>query len=1218
MKQNCTGRYKFPGLYIAVFSLIFLSLFVIQISDNRCSAQDDTLQTLTWAIINTPSNVNNIIAPGSEVNVIAVGTDDRTIYSLDIANSRLYKSFDNGSTWERELSALLINAGALLPVWDIAIAPDNTNMIVAVTSNAISQPREVFISIDGGTNWDNTNLGAPANIGDIAISPLYSDTNRDIMVGTRTGAAGGAVYAMKTPGIGGWVNQIVPPSQGWTAADVIALEFSPDYDTDFGVVAVISTATDTYLNTAIRDPVANSTQWNAIYTPPGVEIVNIGVGGSPGAAQIIIADISLPEDFTATDINYRVYYVSYYDDGATTEGGVYRRNDNEGQFHYLLPDTLTRGISSIAYYGLVGSGKLVAGEVNADNILFISDFWLTLSPTSNPPVWEKATKPPTGGANPVNPLDPPANHRYYANAQVAWSPEGDSIYCGTSSADLDPPPGPTSGWPNGYLMSLPLDESAFSISPYSYDYQLRTELVKKDMESEPGYLWNQTGLIDTRMDHLADVAALQVLADSINDYDILYLASSNLAAPLDPVGTHYFDSIWRSTTRRLGDKWERVRCPLSANDNPLNPDNDIILRVYSGSSYENHSTRSDVLTFAALGTPNIFYSSDEGQSWEALLSANFNIKDMSLGSELSVYAADNNAVRLCAKNDLGWLWGSAYYSGFQSCHTIYALPEAVQEGSDEEDYTRYVFIGDEILGQVAYIDFAEPHPKFKTILAAPMAGDTHVVAHDRFLSNHSIFIAINDFTGTMGKMFRWKLGESTDWTHLVPPDNAFYGVGLEEDVLYGAWRVPSPPNITVGVDRTLYSLYNTPPPLEWDDLTVNLTPAVVFTREPSALVVSSNDYNTLWAIDNQAYNWTTQAGCLWYFIDTLAKKGPKPISPPAGGIIPVDPVSGRSAEINFTWYQLRDAAMYELQLSKDDTFSKQLIVNPTIIPSDQTAPAWILQPGFLEANHTYYWRLRASGSIQGEIIRSPYSATMSFTVGAGLPVNSPYHGPLLLAPDNACGCPCESPVSFTWSPLKDITEYQFEFSENADMSSALVSQEVTTTSFDYEGKLKCNTNYFWRVRANEPFPSEWSATFSFLTQPESVTEEPEKGKTENQPAIPLFAIIIIIVIGVVLFISMLVLIKTKPAFIKSLGNPSKDIRSSIGSGNPVGRIFSRLKKNNYSEKSVRTDDYDSGASETGTPQSTGGFFTKLKDAIIMPLRRRRYLSSSKSNKSKYF
>ena len=51
------------------------------------------------------------------------------------------------------------------------------------------------------------------------------------------------------------------------------------------------------------------------------------------------------------------------------------------------------------------------------------------------------------------------------------------------------------------------------------------------------------------------------------------------------------------------------------------------------------------------------------------------------------------------------------------------------------------------------------------------------------------------------------------------------------------------------------------------------------------------------------------------------------------------------------------------------------------------------------------------------------------------------------------------------------------------MSNPIVDTAVNTTAYKYDNVLKCGTNYFWRVKALEPWESEWSATFSFETKP---------------------------------------------------------------------------------------------------------------------------------------
>ncbi len=59
------------------------------------------------------------------------------------------------------------------------------------------------------------------------------------------------------------------------------------------------------------------------------------------------------------------------------------------------------------------------------------------------------------------------------------------------------------------------------------------------------------------------------------------------------------------------------------------------------------------------------------------------------------------------------------------------------------------------------------------------------------------------------------------------------------------------------------------------------------------------------------------------------------------------------------------------------------------------------------------------------------------------------------------------------------------------MADIVVGTEVTTTAYEHEGMLEYGTNYFWQVRAIEPFPSDWSATFSFHTEPSPTPPQPE-------------------------------------------------------------------------------------------------------------------------------
>src|SRR4030042_1705212 len=109
-----------------ILTFIMISSLISVVNVKPASAD---LGKMIWTTIDTPSPLNNIIVSPSELNFIAIGSDDRTFYAVDIPDintlslGRLYKSGNGGVTWQQELSTQLITAGALMPVWNIAVAP---------------------------------------------------------------------------------------------------------------------------------------------------------------------------------------------------------------------------------------------------------------------------------------------------------------------------------------------------------------------------------------------------------------------------------------------------------------------------------------------------------------------------------------------------------------------------------------------------------------------------------------------------------------------------------------------------------------------------------------------------------------------------------------------------------------------------------------------------------------------------------------------------------------------------------------------------------------------------------------------------------------------------------------------------------------------------------------------------------------------------------------
>ncbi|MBM3155162.1 MAG: hypothetical protein FJ008_07475 [Chloroflexi bacterium] len=903
--------------------------------------------------------------------------------------------------------------------------------------------------------------------------------------------------------------------------------------------------------------------------PP--EVTTGGPCTSPKAGEIITADLELPSDFSGQDFSLRRLYVS--NDAITgPQTGVYRL-DNLVIYGITPPITplsagapRPNGVSSIAYYGTYAAGALLAGEVATDPAKGMVNIQRTSNPTASTPTWQRSDnfKSPTGGGV-----------SWFANAQVAWSFDGARAYCGTSAAN------PTIGgtnwalnqWPRAWLNTVPLDESAFSISPYSRTYEQDLLLAEKTLDTDVGTIWNQVGIIDTETSFLSDVAALDVPEDS-TDYPVRYLASINNNAPV----AQNFDSVWRRTgDNNLLQTWERILCIATASD-------DAIVRV---NPRKTEDKRSQALVFAGTLSTDIRYSPDEGQTWQ-YLSPNITVTDLTLASETSMYILSDTDVRRGKITGTNWAWDAQKDTLLNSGHTIATpLENPGKKTGGEGEHEDWVAVGSAD-GYVTYADFSAVNVQFlpppAQRIPTPAAGNTHVVFDEKFHENSIIYAASNDTAaGTSGKMYRWTVGKSTAWDELEPPNNAFYGICQARDVLYGVWNIATPPETPPGVDRTLYPRSAIPPPIEWDDLTTGLPtpPSVFFTREPTALKISTNDYNNLWAIDDRNYDFANKLGCLWAYTDTMTRKGPWATAPPSGDLIPVDPVSGRADEVNFAWDSLESATGYELEIAKDKDFTIRILSSDNITPVDQTAPAVYfpaggLSPtpasaignwGNLEAGHDYYWRVRASRAATGEIIHSPWSATMYFTVKIGVPTTAEHLGLKLLKPSTGCRDVSLTP-SFSWAPFPKTTAYEFVLARDPALSNYIVKTTISGTAYEYkEDILDTGTVYYWQVRAIKPVPSDPSPVSTFTT----ITADEEPQPSIPKKTSPPFWIWIVIGIYAVLIVALIVFASMKPAYFGPTVKRDSEPQPFTGkSTNPFTRIIKavslRMRRSRYLDK----------------------------------------------------
>jgi hypothetical protein len=1048
-------------------------------------------RTLAWTVVDTPAdNATGMVIRPVGINDLALGVDGRTFYAVSTDNTTpntgLFKSTDAGYTWSSVISNSLARAGAFFPVWNIAVAPDNVNFIVAITDNsstaASGGPRMVYGSTDGGNSWNNWSTGLTLNaneyIRDIDISIDYGG-KRDIGIVTANGAGGGRWFVRSSSPFSTWAAQ-TPPTTG---IDYFAIKFPPTY-ADSSVALVYANVAATYYNVALRDLSANTTLGYA-FSDPGIEVRNpfSAALSSPGLGTLRGVCLQLPSNFSAS--LRRVYISLNADKDASNQTGIYRIDDTT---QYILRNTTAiNDIYSIAYSGTYNTGILLAGEGPAyDPAKARAKVLQKGDAQATPPsvTWTESSlawKLPTGGAG-----------TGHANVLLAWS--NNTPYCGTSSENATRGgTGWAAGqWPSSKLTKAPSDESAFQ---YSVDN---------------GLVWNQIGIINTVISRLTDTAAYEQAEDEAGGdtggNNALYLASINTGSP-------GFDSVWRSISDPLGSRWERILTYQTS-------DNGMILRINP-----RDESNGMAVVMADFETQTVFFSADEGNLWSQLYPG-MPVNDISLLDDSNMYVLSDYIVRKLPASGLPGtpLNTDLLAPGHTICTSL--NPSTGSDGKTQE----IVVVGTGKEGEnndcyVAWADFNKDisHLKFTQLKMLPEQGDVHVVMDDLFESNKNIYAGITTTLHNDGNIYRWSIDtdttqdmlnpvdnvtivehikaatESINWDELDPLNRSFFGLCMLNDVFYGAWNTDfTVPLTSTGVDRTLEARLKVPPPPEWDELRDGLPVSLLypkFTREPLSLHASSNSYNTLWAIDNQDYDFLTQQGCLWSYVDSVARLHPWPTAPPLGGFIGADPVTGRSQQIDFKWRPLKDIFGYDLLIAKDADFTlllsrevyQALSMIPVdgltgawiVTPADQESPACWIAPGALEAGRPYYWRVRGSRTVENTTIHSPWSQAMFFSVKPGFRVTSDYMGPTLLAPLDGVCSNCKPPMRFSWSPIKNAKAYEFTLANDAQLKDVIVSYITHSTAYEYRGNLKPYKAYYWQVKAAAPVISDPSPVGTF-------------------------------------------------------------------------------------------------------------------------------------------
>jgi photosystem II stability/assembly factor-like uncharacterized protein len=1027
---------------------------------------------MKWGIVNTPSWEDLEILPASDILDYDIGGDGDTIYAVlesnelcngvgdlvNYLNFALVKSTDGGVTWTditaKVTSATNLPVGLFTSLTHVAVAPDDEDWVaVAGIYNGLPQ---VVASKDGGDNFsytgDMTDTAPMIFAWDLAVS-IEVDGIHNIAVAGMGGISGlGTIFRLKagtwlssswedtsdTTDYLGWDNGL---SAGSFSFYVVAIAFSPNFDVDDTIVClVIGTDFVAYIQSGVWESSGGS--WNDQAGFPNATEIK-----ADGDTLIVTPfyqrclGLALPDDYDGSDPGARsvFLYVNALNMTTILWGGYVFRVDNNSLSPVCGPpgDPL---LASIDVHGNADTGKLMIGEYikydNDTDQYLLADccegvrVWHTEELDFCCPLWDGACKDPSG----------------FYMALVMYTPDGEKEYA-TTSGTID---SIYAGVPETRTdTGTPLDESAFSVS------------------RDDGVSFNQLSLIDTDIDFLSDVAVCP-------DCSTIYLSTIN--GTIQDSGTYFgefpcleggfvpgycnCDSVWRSYDD--GDTWERIfhgdwadvmndrlllRLPCDAvedccDQDPVAPSGTVYLGIY--------------------GTDQIFYSRDCGQCWNDPPTTKINIRDFTVESENVVYILDIDGM-VSKSTQYGRRWSDAVDTEIGTGHTIAACCD---EG--------FVVVGGAAGGKVAWSDDGGDSWTRTDDLPGAAVGNVHIACDP--VCENIVYAAVNGVG-----IFRTDVTDGS-WDDMNAQAIDYTGIVVaREGTLYASsyWiGVDSGDPCSTkfdgtGVDGRYSGVARNLTPCEtaccgtedWDYLICGLGdppikgPDEYFDAQPTSLRIcgclSAATNSVLWAIDTDPYDVTDGAGnndeygSLWSYEDCAAKLGPTLTSPADGSVLDCEPCAGCDAA-NFTlkWERMCEACSYDIEImdetsnvvvswtDKDITGDPpSLFVDGTFDDDTMDYPYY-----YLECGMTYTWHVREANT-SCECVHSPWSETWTFTIAVGaadaIQLLSPTKG--------ALDVPIQK-IGFSWTSVRNASSYSFVLSPNANLTGALVSQDMSTTA----------------------------------------------------------------------------------------------------------------------------------------------------------------------------
>lgn len=254
--------------------LVTVSLFGVQSFAPASGAAGEA----AWSQVDVPADGDDggwVLAGSSDVTHLALAADGTIYAAVDGLSHTLYWSGDGGYSWQHigDVSDTIV---------DIAVA-DNGAIYYATTNN-------VYKSTDGGDSFQPMATEAALNISsNVEITSI--DVGRGggvnfIAVGTRDTDSGGygGVYILEEEAFASWFDTDIGDY------DVYAVAFSPDFDDDQQIVAVVTDETDSFVVTKI-----GNIGWGQVVGKARLDKDNSGASVAVGVS----ADIAFPDYYSS-------------------------------------------------------------------------------------------------------------------------------------------------------------------------------------------------------------------------------------------------------------------------------------------------------------------------------------------------------------------------------------------------------------------------------------------------------------------------------------------------------------------------------------------------------------------------------------------------------------------------------------------------------------------------------------------------------------------------------------------------------------------------------------------------------------------------------------------------------------------------------------------------------------------------------------------------------